>query len=313
VNRTYGPLEIVRRFFIGGGFPAFALWLLLFYEVLLVGVLLIPPGSSGPAAFAEEFRVWCFGFDPATGRTEWAYVMTMTVPQLMLGAMIALLWWEPLRGMLARPRALAGHAAAAAALAAAAASGLALFAAAEPSTGELPFPAEALRTAHRPPDFALINQANEEIDLSSLRGKVVVLTAMYATCPHTCPLIMAQSKRAVGELTAEELADLRVVAVTLDPARDSTEVLAGLAEAHGMEPPLYNLVTGRPDEVERALDDMGIARTRDPETGIIDHANLFLLIDRSGQVAYRFGLGERQERWLTSALRILLRESPETG
>jgi protein SCO1/2 len=227
--------------------------------------------------------------------------------------MLALLWWEPLREVLEHPRAMVRHAAAAAALVAAGAAGLVLLADPEPSLGELPFPAEALRTAHPPPDLALVNQANEGVSLASLRGKVVMLTAMYATCPHTCPLIVAQSKRAVAELTAEELADLRVVAVTLDPARDSTEVLAGLAEAHDMDTPLYNLVTGPPDEVERVLDDMGVARTRDPETGIIDHANLFLLIDRGGRVAYRFSLGERQERWLTSALRILLREQPETG
>ena len=53
---------------------------------------------------------------------------------------------------------------------------------------------------------------------------------------------------------------------------------------------------------------MQVARKRDPETGVIDHANLFLLIDREGRLAYRLGLGERQQRWLTSALRVLLDE-----
>jgi protein SCO1/2 len=313
MNRVYGPLETVRRFVIGGGFPAFSLWLLLFYELFLVGVLLVPAGSSGPAAFAEEFRVWCFGFDPATGRTEWGYVMAMTVPQVMLGAMIALLWWEPLCEVFARPRAMARHAAAAVVVAAAAAAGLALLADSEARTGELPFPAEALRTAHRPPELALTNQENDPVALSSLRGNVVVVTAIYSSCPHTCPVIMQQSKRAVGELTAAEREDLRVVAVTLDPEKDSTEVLARLAGMHGMDAPLYNLVTGPPSEVERVLDDMGVARERDPETGIINHANLFLLIDREGRVAYRFGLGENQKRWLTSALRVLLRERPQAG
>ena len=61
-----------------------------------------------------------------------------------------------------------------------------------------------------------------------------------------------------------------------------------------MPAPLYNLVTGEADEVERVLDDMGVARQRDPETGIIDHASLFILVDRDGKVAYRLGLGERQ-------------------
>jgi len=46
---------------------------------------------------------------------------------------------------------------------------------------------------------------------------------------------------------------------------------------------------------------------------VIDHANLFLLLDRNGKVAYRLGLGDRQERWLASALRILLQEPTHVG
>ena len=99
----------------------------------------------------------------------------------------------------------------------------------------------------------------------------------------------------------------------LDPENDSLEVLARLAQLQQMSAPLYNLVTGEADEVERILDDMGVARQRDPETGIINHASLFILVDRDGKVAYRLGLGERQERWLVSALRVLLREQTETG
>jgi cytochrome oxidase Cu insertion factor (SCO1/SenC/PrrC family) len=80
-----------------------------------------------------------------------------------------------------------------------------------------------------------------------------------------------------------------------------------------MQSTLYHLVTGDPAEVEPLLDRMQIARQRDPETGVISHANLFLLIDREGRIAYRLGLGERQQRWLTSALRVLLREEAAPG
>jgi protein SCO1/2 len=309
MNRAKNPLEILQRFIGGGGFPAFALWLVLFYELLLLWLLLMPPGSS---EFIDEFRMWCLGYDPATGHTEWSYVMAMTVPQALLAATVALLWWQPLREMFARPRAMAGHALAAAVLMGSAAAGFTALASG-PSTGELPFPAESLRTAHRAPEIVLTNQLDESVDLSALRGKVVMLTAVYASCPHTCPLVLTQSKSAIAELTPEERDQLRVVAVTLDPENDSLEVLARLAQLQQMSAPLYNLVTGEADEVERILDEMGVARQRDPETGIINHASLFILVDRDGKVAYRLGLGERQERWLVSALRVLLREQTETG
>ena len=313
-SKRSGPrwIDGLERFFGGGGFPVFGLSLLFFYELLLVGLLMTPAEATGLGAFAQEFRVWCFGYDPATGRLDWSYVLGMTGPPVMVGAIFALLWWGPLRTLLARPVAAIGPVLVAALVIGGAAGAFAALGP-TPDSADLPFPADALRTAHRAPELRLTNQEGEPVELAELRGHVVVLTAMYASCPHTCPLILAQAKRAIGALTADELDGLRFVAVTMDPERDSPELLAQIAEIQSMQTPLFNLVTGEPGEVERVLDDMGIARSRDPETGIIDHVSLFLLLDREGKVAYRLTLGDRQERWLVAALKLLLSEGADTG
>lgn len=305
-------LEAFRNLVTGAAFPAFALSLLVCWEVFLIAMLLAPGSASGLGAFAEDFRTWCFGYDPATGSTEWAYVMAMTVPQFTIGAFIAFFWWEPLRELSRQPRIIAGYFGAAALLVAGAATGFA-FSADRAPTGELPFPAEELRTAYEAPQFALTNQLRETVSLAGFQGNVVVLTAVYASCPHTCPAILSQTRAAIAELSSEEREGLRVIAVTMDPKTDSPDVLRDLAKNHGMQSPLYHFVTGDPADVERLLDRMEIARQRDPETGVISHANLFLLIDRDGRIAYRLGLGERQQRWLVSALRVLLREEAVSG
>ncbi len=305
-------LEIFRNLVTGAAFPAFALSLLVCWEVFLIAMLLAPWNASGLGAFAEDFRVWCFGYDPATGSTEWAYVMAMTVPQFTIGAFIALFWWEPLRELSRQPRIIAGYIGAAALLVAGLATGFA-FSADRAPTGELPFPAEELRTAYEAPQFSLTNQLRETVSLAGFQGNVVVLTAVYASCPHTCPAILSQTRAAIAELSSEEREGLRVIAVTMDPKTDSPDVLRELAKNHGMQSPLYHLVTGDPVDVERLLDRMEIARQRDPETGVISDANLFLLIGRDGRIAYRLGLGERQQRWLVSALKVLLREEAVSG
>jgi len=304
--------ERLEAFFSGGRFPAFALSLLAFWELVLVSLLLTPGGSTGLGAFADEFRVWCFGYDPATGRLDPGYVMGMLAPPLLLGAIFALFWLEPLRDLLRRPAALAVPVLSAALLVAGAAGGFTLLGTGAAS-GELPFPAEALRTAHRAPEFRLVNQAREPVDLAELRGKVVLLTAVYASCPHSCPAILTQARETLAGFSEAERADLRVVAVTMDPENDSPQKLSELAQMHALDLPVYNLVTGDPPEVERVLDEMSVARVRDPETGVIEHPSLFLLLDRDGRLAYRFGLGERQQRWLSAALRILLGEAPNAG
>ncbi len=305
-----GASERINAFFESGWFPAFALCLLCLYDLFLVSILLTPRTLTGLGAFAEEFRIWCFGYDPATGRVDGAKVLGLVGPPLLFAGMMVGLWKEPLVQAWADRRTIVSAALAAVAVVGISAGAFSQFSV-TPNEGELPFPADALRTAYEPPRLQLVDQTRQRVDLAELRGKVVLLTAVYASCPHTCPAILTQAKGALAEIAPEERDDLRVVAVTLDPEKDSPEVLAELAGMHGLDPPLYHLVTGDPSEVEEILDRMGISRRRDPETGVIDHANLFLLLDREGKIAFRLGLGDRQERWLVTALRILLRESAD--
>lgn len=121
-------------------------------------------------------------------------------------------------------------------------------------------------------------------------------------------MIMGQARRAVARLTPQQQAQITVVAVTLDPEHDDPPALRKLADKQGVSTPRFNLVTGDPKVVHRLLDDMEIQRTRNPETGVIEHANIFLLVDRQGRVAYRLSLGEIQERWMGDALKILCSE-----
>lgn len=305
-------LDAVRRFFSGGRFPVFALSLVFFYELVLIAMIFIPASPSGLGAFAEDFRIWCFGYDPATGHMSLSYPLSFLAPPALMSLCFALLWVEPLREAIKRPLRMLWDVGAAGVVMGGM-IGSFLLMGVEPAQGELPFPAEALRMAQHAPKFRLTDQTGAPVELEALRGEVVLLTAVYASCPHTCPLILAQARDALDELAPDERARVRVVAVTIDPGHDTPEVLAELAGMHGLDATTWRLVTGETAEVERVLDAMDVARQRNPETGVIDHANIFLLLDPQGRVAYRLSLGERQKRWLTSALRLLVREVSNAG
>ena len=300
-------IEWLSRLFGGAAFPAFAVTVLLCYEAALIALAFWPAADAGFGAFAAEFRIWCLGADPATGRPQWGYAIGMISPPLFVAMAVAWLWRAPLLALRSRPRAATTPLLAALAVVISGACAF-LLADPRPAQGELPFPAEALRTTLPPPPIRLTDQTGATVDIADFRGKVVLLTAIYSSCSRTCPMIVAQAKRVVSELSRDEQSDLRVLAVTLDPMHDTPQVLAAIAAAQELEAPLWHLVTGESSRVERSLDLMNVARARDPKTGQIDHANLFLLVDRSGRLAYRFTLGERQERWLSTAIRLLLRE-----
>jgi protein SCO1/2 len=48
---------------------------------------------------------------------------------------------------------------------------------------------ERLPTIGAPSDFALISQDGAEVTLAALRGKVVALAFIYASCPDVCPML----------------------------------------------------------------------------------------------------------------------------
>lgn len=305
-----GGIYRLQRFFGYWQFPALVVSILMTYGVLILAVLFLPAPPS-LQQFAEDFKVWCFGYDPATGKMEQAYVTMSLAEPLVLGTLTYVVWRKALHeAARARPLALVPYVVTGVAFVLVIAS-LLVRREARASDAELPFPATALRTSHPPPPLALTDQDGAPVTLEALRGKVVMLTGVYSSCGLTCPRILAQGRKAVSTLTEPERRDVAVLAVTIDPEHDGRDQLAALSRAQGLAAPVYHFLWGAPAEVDKTLDALEIARRRDAKTGQIDHANVFVLVDRFGKVAYRLSLGEGQDnKWLSDALRTLLREPP---
>ncbi|MBI5494494.1 MAG: SCO family protein [Deltaproteobacteria bacterium] len=305
-----GALAAVEVFFAGYAFPALALATLGLFAVLLATLLALPAGTGGN--FAEQFRVWCFGYDPATGGMRWSMVAATFSELLLFMVVVFVIWRQPLRDQWTHGRSAYLPVAATGMVVVSALGGaFALLADTGARADTTVFPARELRTALPPPRFTLADQDGAAVSLEALRGRVVLVTAVYASCGLACPRILGQAKRAVATLTEAEQADVTVLGITLDPQRDDRGQLARMAQAQGVTTPRYRLLTGPPAEVERALDRFDITRQRNPETGVIDHANVFIVIDRAGRVAYHFTLDPQQEQWLGQALRLLLAEPVE--
>lgn len=303
-------MRALQRFFGSWRFPALVLPLLLLVQVTLAGLLVVPADAGPLTRFAEEMKVWCFGYDRASGELQLAYVVMFLLDPLALAGLVAIVWWGPLSRVARRaPRAFAPYALVSTLLVV---GGLTALVGLSADGGEDPtvFPADRLRVSLPAPDVkGLVDQDGRAVLADELRGRVVLLTAVYATCGDTCPMILEQARGALATLTPDELARVTVLGVTIDPARDTPEAMARLAHAQSVEAPLFRLLSGPPERVNATLDAMSVARSRDEATGVIDHVSVFLLLDASGRVAFRFGLGDLQERWLAEALLLLVDEA----
>ncbi len=305
-------LDRLAGFIEGWRFPTLLLSVLVAWPALLLGILAIPASAGPLAEFATQFKVWCLGYDPATGELEGAYVAMLLINPLVLVAIVGAVWHQPLREAWTSRRSGVGRWAGGG-LAFTLALGVGLTLMTEPgfdAGAELPFPAEVLRTSHTTPAFELVDQAGDAVSSTHLVDRVTLLTAVYASCPHTCPVILTEARQALATLPSDVAAHVQVLAVTMDPANDGPEELAALATMHGLDAPRYRLLSGPEPVVEELLDDLQIARERDPETGVIHHSNQFILVGRDGRIAYRLALGDQLEQWLPAALTLLVAEEP---
>src|SRR5215472_9263624 len=158
------------------------------------------------------------------------------------------------------------------------------------------------------PEFTLTTQDNTRLSLRDLRGKVVAVTFIYASCADTCPLLTAKLAGLQAKLGADFGPKVFFASISVDPERDTPEVLARYAQAHGAKPAGWAFLTGTPAEILAVEKKYGIFARRNPR-GDVDHTFLTSLIDRDGILRVQY-LGVRFDpNEFLADLRSLLREA----
>src|SRR5437899_7829890 len=99
------------------------------------------------------------------------------------------------------------------------------------------------------PAFALTTQDGARLALGDLRGKVVAMTFIYASCTDTCPLLTVKLAALQARLGREFGARVYFASVTVDPERDTPEVLRRYARAHGANTAGWAFLTGTTAEI----------------------------------------------------------------
>ena len=84
------------------------------------------------------------------------------------------------------------------------------------------------------PDFRLTDQFGKTASLADFRGKVVLLTFLYTSCPDVCPVAANHLREARRALSEAGGGDTAIVVVSVDPERDSVEAALAYSERWGM-------------------------------------------------------------------------------
>jgi len=157
------------------------------------------------------------------------------------------------------------------------------------------------------PEFTLTNQNGQRASLSALRGKVVAITFIYTTCVDTCPLLTAKMAGLQGRLGGDFGPRVQFLSITVDPARDTPEVLKRYAGAHGAQGAGWAFLTGTPSEIQVVAKHYGVYY-RKTSRGDVDHTFLTSLVDQDGILRVQY-LGVRFDpNELLRDLQALVRE-----
>jgi protein SCO1 len=148
-------------------------------------------------------------------------------------------------------------------------------------------PLEGLNRYGAVPDFSLVERSGKRVNLRDLRGKVWVADFIYTTCKDTCPLQSAEMSKLQDEWGATP--DLKLVSFSVDPDRDTPQVLSSYALNFTADANRWLFLTGDKDQISRLIQE-GFRLSAAPvtESGskdqVILHSPRFVLIDKETEI-----------------------------
>lgn len=154
-------------------------------------------------------------------------------------------------------------------------------------------------------EFALASTQGGTFTQNDLRGTPSLIFFGYTFCPDVCPTTLAETTawRAALDLAPE---DLRIIFVTVDPERDTPEMVKDYVE--GFDPSIIGLV-GSPEETENAKKAFGVFSEKvgepDDPYYLVNHSASTFLIDENGQFEGTIAYQEAQDTAVAKVKRLV--------
>ena len=137
------------------------------------------------------------------------------------------------------------------------------------------------------PDFSLTERNGSAVGLAQLRGKIWIADFIYTTCPDTCPLQTAMMAKLQEEYSGKPA--VMLVSISVDPERDTPQVLSQYADRHRADATRWYFLTGQRNRIMQLIQQgfhlaVSAAPADTDSGGMIPHSPRFVLIDKEGRI-----------------------------
>lgn len=132
----------------------------------------------------------------------------------------------------------------------------------------------------------ITEQNGKTMPLKDLTGKPRLVSMFYSSCPYMCPLIIDTALAVQHDLSPTEREKLGVLMISIDPKKDTPNVLQALMTKRKLDPKLW--ILARADEKDvRSIAALLNIRYRELEGGDFNHTSVLILIDAQGRMIAR--------------------------
>ena len=134
------------------------------------------------------------------------------------------------------------------------------------------------------PDFTLTERSGRMVRLNDLLGQIWIADFIFTNCACACPMMSSNMKQMQNLLN--DKSDVKLVSITVDPARDSPQALSEYAKKYGARADQWLFLTGDGAAIRKlAVQGFLVSATAgaNPKDEIA-HSSRFVLIDRRGRI-----------------------------
>jgi len=158
------------------------------------------------------------------------------------------------------------------------------------------------------PAFDFVNQDNVSVNNASLKEHIYVSDFFFTSCPTICPKVKKQMLRLYKKYQKDDI--IRLVSHTLDPKRDTPEVLKKFAGNLNVDTDKWMFLTGDKDEIREMALKYFVSVMEDEELpGGLDHSGKIVVVDKAGHVrAFAEGTDPDDVTELMDEIDILIAE-----
>jgi protein SCO1/2 len=184
------------------------------------------------------------------------------------------------------------------------------------------FGVDELLKFEKVPAFQFTDQDNQLVSNADYENKVFVVEFFFTSCPTICPRMNENMVKIQNEFYGNP--SFGIASISIDPERDSPEVLKAYAVDKGATLKNWHFLTGDKSDVYTFSNDgfkLYAGENKDAEGGF-EHSGLFALIDKNGYIRSRTvkngdienpikfynGLEDKEIQWLKEDIKLLLKE-----